>query len=161
MNWVSSGLEKQSTRVQKADLQPDGGESPNQGALGESVIRVNDQQYWLYAAVDPETSIFLHIRLFSAYTTRLTEIFLYELREKHNIDDAEFLVDDANWLQTALQRHGLDFRYERHGNRNSIERIFCEVKRRTPSFSNCFSHAESENAETWLQAFAVWHNATN
>jgi putative transposase len=147
--------------VQKADLQPDGDAAPNQVALDESVIRINDQQYWLYAAVDPETNIFLHIRLFSTYTTGLTEIFLHELREKHDVDDAVFLVDDADWLQTALQRHGLDFRYELHGNRNSIERVFREVKRRTSSFSNCFSHVEPETAETWLQAFAVWHNAAN
>jgi len=147
--------------VQKAELQPDGGESPNQVALDESMIRINDQQYWLYAAVDPETKTFLHIRLFSTYTTGLTEIFLRELREKHNVDDAVFLVDDADWLQTALQRHGLDFRYERHGNRNSVERVFREVKRRTSSFSNCFSHVEPNTAENWLQTFAVWHNATN
>jgi len=31
--------------VQKADLQSDGGEDPNQIALDESVIRINDQQY--------------------------------------------------------------------------------------------------------------------
>jgi putative transposase len=147
--------------VQKADLQPDGGAAPNHVALDESVIRINDQQYWLYAAVDPETNIFLHIRLFSTYTTGLTEIFLHELREKHDVDDAVFLVDDADWLQTALQRHGLDFRYELHGNRNNIERVFRKVKRRASSFSNCFSHVEPETAETWLQAFAVWHNAAN
>ncbi len=147
--------------VQKADLQPDGGQSPNQVALDESVIRINDQQYWLYAAVDPETNVFLHIHLFSTYTTGLTEIFLRELREKHDVDDAVFLVDDADWLQTALQRHSLDFKYKRHGNRNSVERVFRAVKRRTSSFSNCFNHVEPETAETWLQTFAVWHNATN
>jgi hypothetical protein len=35
----------------------------------------------------------------------------------------------------------------RHGNRNAVERIFRELKRRTSSFSNCFSHAEPETAE--------------
>ncbi|PSQ44518.1 IS6 family transposase, partial [Halobacteriales archaeon SW_7_68_16] len=29
------------------------------------------------------------------------------------------------------------------------------------SFSNCFSHVEPETAESWLQTFARWHNATN
>jgi putative transposase len=33
--------------IQKAELQPDGGKAPNQVALAESVIRINDQQYWL------------------------------------------------------------------------------------------------------------------
>ena len=31
--------------VQKADLQPDSGKSPNQIALDETVIRINDQQF--------------------------------------------------------------------------------------------------------------------
>ena len=147
--------------VQKADLQPADGANPNHVALDETVIRVNDEQYWLYAAVDPDTNNFLHIRLFQTYTTALTEIFLRELREKHDVSDAVFLVDGARHLQTALRRSGLRFRYERHGNRNSVERVFREVKRRTSSFSNTFSHVDSETAETWLQSFAVWHNSLN
>jgi transposase-like protein len=147
--------------VQKANLQPADGVSPNHVALDETVIRVNDEQYWLYAAVDPETNKILHIRLFPTYTTALTELFLRELREKHDVSDAVFLVDGAKHLQTALRRSGLRFRYERHGNRNSVERVFREVKRRTSSFSNTFSHVEPETAETWLQSFAVWHNSIN
>jgi transposase-like protein len=69
-----------------------------------------------------------------------------------------FLVDDAQWLKTALDRHGLDCRYERHGNRNAVERLFREIKRRTSSFSNTFSHVEPTTAESWLQALAVWGN---
>jgi len=147
--------------VQKANLQPADGASLNHVALDETVIRVNDEQYWLYAAVDPDTKRVLHIRLFPTYTTALTEIFLRELREKHDVSDAVFLVDGARHLQTALRPSGLRFRYERHGNRNSVERVFREVKRRTSSFSNTFSHVDPETAETWLQSFAVWHNSLN
>jgi putative transposase len=42
----------------------------------------------------------------------------------------------------------------RAGNRNAIERMFRELKRRTSSFSNCFSHVNPETAENWLQSFA-------
>jgi len=147
--------------VQKADLQPESGKSPNQVALDETVIRINDQQFWLYAAADPATNELLHVRLFSTTTTALTEIFLRELRQKHDVETAVFLVDGAKHLQTALQRAGLRFQMRRHGNRNAVERIFRELKRRTSSFSNCFSHAEPETAESWLQTFARWHNATN
>ena len=45
----------------------------------ETVIRINGEQYWLYAAADPQTNDLLHLRLFSATTTALTEIFLREL----------------------------------------------------------------------------------
>jgi putative transposase len=147
--------------VQKADLQPDSGKSPNQIALDETVIRINDQQFWLYAAADPQSNELLHIRLFATTTTTLTEIFLRELRQKHDVETAVFLVDGAQHLQTALQRAGLRFQMSRHGNRNAVERIFRELKRRTSSFSNCFSHVEPETAENWLLSFARWHNATN
>jgi len=147
--------------VQKADLQPEPGQSPNQIALDETVIRINDQQFWLYAAADPQANDLLHVRLFATTTTSLTEIFLRELREKHDVETAVFLVDGAQHLQTALQRAGLRFQMRRHGNRNAVERIFRELKRRTSSFSNCFSHVNPETAESWLQTFARWHNATN
>jgi len=156
------GVERSRTAVHdwvhKTDLQPESGASPNHVALDETVIRVNGQKYWLYAAVDPETNEFLHIRLFSTYTSALTEIFLSELREKHNVESAVFLIDDAKWLQTALDRHGLDCRYELHGNRNAVERLFREVKRRTSSFSNTFRNTEPTTAESWLQALAVCWN---
>jgi len=62
------GVERSRTAVHnwvhKADLQPDGGASPNHVALDETVIRIDDQQYWLYAAIDPETNTFLHILLY-------------------------------------------------------------------------------------------------
>ena len=147
--------------VHKADLQPTSDKTPNQVAIDETVIRVNDQQYWLYAAADPQTNELLHLRLFTATTTALSEIFLRELRQKHEVETAVFLVDGAPHLQAALQRAGLRFQTERHGNRNAVERIFREVKRRTSSFSNCFSHVEPETAENWLQSFARWHNAPN
>jgi len=120
--------------VQKADLQPDAGQTSNHVALDETVIRVNDQQYWLHVAADPATNHLLHVRLFSTTTTALIEIFLQELREKHDVEHAVFLVDGAHHLQTALRRTGLRFQMRRHGNRNAVERIFRELKCRTSSF---------------------------
>ena len=65
--------------VQKADLQPADGRSPNHVAVDETVIRINDQQFWLYAAADPDTNDLLHLRLFATTTTALTRIFLRKL----------------------------------------------------------------------------------
>src|SRR6056297_3136546 len=48
--------------VQKADLQPTEGRSPNHVAVDETVIRINNQQFWLYAAADPDTNDLLHLR---------------------------------------------------------------------------------------------------
>ena len=144
--------------IQKADLQPTEGYDPNYVAVDETVIRVNDQRYWLFAAVDPDTNRLLHVRLFSTRTSALTEMFLAELREKHLVDDAIFLVDGAPWLQAACHHHSLRFQHVTHGNRNAVERVFKELKRRTEAFANHFRHAQPNTAETWLQAFAVCFN---
>ena len=45
-------------------------------ALDETVILIDDQQYWLSAAVNPATIRFLHVRLYSTPNTALTEMFL-------------------------------------------------------------------------------------
>ena len=50
--------------VQKAGLQPNSGKNPNHVAVDKTVIHLNDQRYWLYAAANPEANEFLHVRLF-------------------------------------------------------------------------------------------------
>ena len=104
----------------------------------------------------PDTNQFLHVRLFQTRTTQLTVLFLRELREKQQLTDITFLIDAATHLKAALDRLGLRFRVNRHGNRNSIERVFREVKRRTSSVSNTFSNIRLPTADSWLKAFAVW-----
>ena len=49
--------------VHKAELQPEAGRTPDHVAVNETVIQLNDEQYWLYAAVDPETNELLHTAL--------------------------------------------------------------------------------------------------
>ena len=144
--------------VHKADLQPEDGRAPDHIAVDETVIQLNEETYWLYAAVDPETNELLHTKLEPTTTKVLAHSFLTELSEKHDVSDAVFLVDGSHSLQDACHRHGFDFRYEKHGNRNSDERIFREVNRRTSSFSNTFSNASLTSAESWLQTFAGWWN---
>jgi transposase-like protein len=119
------------------------------------VIRLNDEQYWLYAAVDPETDGLLHTRLETTTNSILAQPFFAELREKHNVYVAVFLIDGPHSLKDACRRHGLDFRYEKHGNRNSIEHVFRNIKNRTTIFSNCFSNTEAESADEWLRSFRL------
>ena len=144
--------------VQKADLQPTDGVNPDHVAVDETVIHLDNEQYWLYAAVDPDTNNLLHTKLEPTRTNAIAHTFFTELQEKHDVDDAVFLVDGATRLNAACSRHGLDFRYEKHGNRNSVERVFREIKRRTTSFSNWFSNAHADTADDWLTSFAFAWN---
>jgi len=81
--------------VHKADLQPKDGQSPDQVAVDETVIQLNDEQYWLYAAVGPQTNKLLHTKLRPTTTKVLAHSFFTELDEKHDVDDAVFLVDGS------------------------------------------------------------------
>jgi transposase-like protein len=144
--------------VHKSDLQPASDQNPNHVAVDETVIRLNDEQYWLYAAVGPKTNEVPYTALEPTTNGVLAQTFVAELRKKHDVDNAVFLIDGSHSLKDACRRHGLDFRYEKHGNRNSVERVFCEIKRRTASFSNCFSNAEADTADDWLRSFAFAWN---
>ena len=61
------GLERVKSTVDswadKPDRQPDGGRSPSRVAVDESVIRLKNEQYRLYAAVNPDTNGLLHTNL--------------------------------------------------------------------------------------------------
>lgn len=144
--------------VHKADLEPVDGRDPEKVALDETVVNIDDERYWLYAAVDPETNVILHVRLYPTRTIVTTKMFLQELSNKHSVEDAEFFVDGAPWLQAGLFELGMHFRHETHGDRNPVERVFQEVKRRTNQFYNTFNNADPETVESWLLAYAwAWN----
>jgi transposase-like protein len=114
------------------------------------VIQLNNEQYWLYAVVDPATNELLHTSLEPTANTVIAQKFLAEVDEKHDVSESVFLVDDSHSLQAACHREGHDFRYEKHGNRNAVERVFCGIKRRTICFSNTFSNASAETVDDWI-----------
>ncbi|MCX2819937.1 IS6 family transposase [Haladaptatus sp. F3-133] len=144
--------------VHKADLQPDDDIAPNQVAVDETVIRLNDDLYWLYMAVDPDTNDVLHTKLQPTRNHYTAKDFTLELIEKHDLDESLFLVDGLPSLHDACRYHSLRFQVTKHGNRNSVERVFREVKRRTNAFSNSFSNAHLRTADDWLKSFSFAWN---
>ncbi|MBP1986893.1 IS6 family transposase [Halolamina salifodinae] len=144
--------------VHKANLQPKEGRNPDHVAVDETVTRLNSKQYWLYTAVDPETNKILHSALEPTRKNGIAQQFFHDLRQKHSVEDAVFLIDGSASLQAAVARHSLDYRYEKHGKRNSVERVFRDIKRRTTAFSNCFSNTDATTADEWLKTFAFAWN---
>lgn len=49
--------------VHKTDIQPESNRNLDHVAVNETVIQLNNEQYWLYAAVDPKTNKLLHTYL--------------------------------------------------------------------------------------------------
>jgi transposase-like protein len=147
-NWVHS-----------AQLQPASSVSADQLAVDEKVIRLHGQQFWLDGAVDPHTNEIVALSLFPTTDHVTTRWFLDDLQQQCRLRDVTILVDGADHLIEVLEEDGYDYRYEPHGDRNGAKRVFCEVERRTSSFANSFSNVALTTAESWLEAFAVYHNS--
>ncbi len=60
------------------------------------MIQLNDKRYWLYAAVDPDPNDIPHTTLEPTRTNVTVDPFFAEFREKHDVDDAIFLVDELS-----------------------------------------------------------------
>jgi len=93
--------------VHKADLQPLSTVSTDQLAVDEKMIRLHGQKFWLYGAIDPHTNEILHLSLYPTATKQTTRWFLSELHRRYQLNDVEFLVDDADYQ--FLPNMAIDF----------------------------------------------------
>lgn len=80
--------------VDKADLQPTDGKTQEYVGVDNTVIRLDDEQYLLYSAVHPDSNDLPHSKFERTKISVIVEGFFAELREKHEVDGAVFLVDD-------------------------------------------------------------------
>jgi transposase-like protein len=124
-------------------------------ALDETVVKIEGVQYWFVVAVEPSTNRILYTGLYSQRNMAMTNMFLEEIDEKHEVRNAEFLIDGAPWLHAGLHELGGHFRQETFGDRNPVERVFQEIKRRTDQFYNHFANAEVETVENWMLGLAL------
>ena len=63
------------------------------------MIQLDEEYYWLYAAVDPESNELPHTALEPTTNNAFARSFFAELREKHDVDDAVFLIDGSHSLK--------------------------------------------------------------
>jgi transposase-like protein len=73
------------------------------------------------------------------------------------------VVDKGPWYPRALQRLGLEYRYERFGMRNRVERFFRYLKERTMVFHHKLSarnHIQGiNNLKQFLNLFTIYYQA--
>jgi len=81
--------------------------------------------------------------------------FLHRLTEKHDVSDAEFLVDAGGYL-TALFRHDLSGQPD-YSERNRFETWFQTVAMRIDRFHS-FWRGSQASARRWLRRFRYHYN---
>ena len=95
-------------------------------------MTIGTEQYWLYAAIDLETTLLFGVRISNRRGTDPAAAFLGQLAEKHNLSDATFLVNGMGYL-TALTRCDLRGHLD-YVNRNLIGKGFQTLAMRIDRF---------------------------
>jgi transposase-like protein len=69
------------------------------------------------------------------------------------------LVDKGPWYRWAFERLGLEYRHERFGMRNRVERFFRYLKERTVVFHHKLSARNHVQGITNLNLFTLYYQA--
>jgi len=70
------------------------------------------------------------------------------------------IVDKSPWYRWALERLGLEYRYERLGLRNTVERFFRYLKEGTRRFYNNINTWRIQSVEDYAKTIAITRNIT-
>jgi len=129
--------------------------SPSRVAVDETAIQVGREQCWVYAAIDVDSKLLLGVRVSRWRGTRPASAFLSELKGRHDLSEAEFLVDDMGYL-TALAQTDLGGHLN-YVTRNLIEKWFQTLTMRVDRFRNTWMGGRA-SAARWLAAFVFYYN---
>jgi len=99
--------------------------------------------------------LILNVALFGRHSTDPAAAFLHGLREKHDLSDAVFLVDQFGY-RTPLARLGLNGRVD-YTDRNLIETWFHALKMLIDRFHNSWIGSRS-SARGWIEQFVHYYN---
>jgi len=125
-------------------------------AVDETKLKLNGEQFYLWAAVDVDTHEVLG---FKASWQRNSIDALLFMREvlKSCRNKPLILADKGPWYPWAFIELGLRFRHMTFGLRNRIEQWFSQMKARTKRFYNNFPNGSSLKS---VQTYIAIHTAT-
>jgi transposase-like protein len=128
-------------------------------AVDETVLKVNGQTCYLWAAIDVDTN-----EILAVYASRGRGIPCAVKFLKMVLRSCDgkpiVVVDRGPWYRWALERLGMTYFHETFGNRNRIERWFRELKERTKRFYNNVNSKTLKSLEELVTAIAIMHNIT-
>ena len=79
---------------------------------------------------------------------------------KRQLNKPLIIVDRGPWYRWALERLGLEYRYQRFGIRNIVERFFGYLKQRTRRFYNNINTWKIQSIEDYAKTIAITRNIT-
>jgi transposase-like protein len=126
-------------------------------AVDETVLKVNGQICYLWAAIDVDTNEIL--ALHASRGRGIPNAIKFLKMVLRSCDGKPIVVVDRGpWYRWALDRLGITYFHETFGNRNKIERWFRELKNRTKRFHNNVNSKNLKIIEDIAMAVAIVHN---
>jgi Transposase and inactivated derivatives len=126
-------------------------------AVDETVLKINGQTCYLWAAIDVDTN-----EILAVYASRgrgIPNAIKFLKMVLRSCDGKPIVVVDRGpWYRWALDRWGMNYFHETFGNRNRIERRFRELKERTKRFYNNVNAKTLKCLEELVTVIATMHN---
>ena len=127
-------------------------------AVDESKLKLRGYLFFIWIARDVKTKEILAVR--ASYTRSSLDAYLLLKDVLMYCENKPIIVvDKGPWYKWALEELGLKYEYKRFGVRNTVERAFGIVKRRTKVFHNSFpTNSTLSSIRVFLESFTAWYN---
>jgi transposase-like protein len=125
-------------------------------AVDETVLKVNGQICYLWAAINVDTNEIL--ALYASRGRGIPNAIEFLRKVLDSCEGKPVIVDRGPWYRWSLERLGMTYFHETFGNRNKIERWFRELKNRTKRFHNNVNSKTLKSIEEIATAVAIVHN---
>ena len=126
-------------------------------AVDETMIKINGEKRFLWAAIDVESREVLAVWITTTRNWWIARDFLLIVLKSCE-GRPVFLVDGGPWYKSAFNSLELHYLHVTFGLRNSVERWFRLVKERTKRFWNNFRGKDWRKVHRFVFLFAFWYN---
>jgi len=131
-------------------------------AVDETKLRVKKSYVYVWSAVDVDSKELLALEA-SYGRSSLNALSFLKKALKMCTNKPLVMVDRGPWYRWAFERLGLEYRCERFGIRNRVERFFRYLKERTVVFHHKMSarnHVQGiTNLKLFLSLFTLYYQA--
>jgi putative transposase len=131
-------------------------------AVDETKLRVKKSYVYVWSAVDVDSKELLALEA-SYGRSCLNALAFLKKALRMCTNKPLVLVDKGPWYRWAFERLGLEYRHERFGMRNRVERFFRYLKERTVVFHHKMSardHVQGiTNLKLFLSLFTLYYQA--
>jgi putative transposase len=132
-------------------------------AVDETKLSVKGVYVYVWSAVDVDSRELLALEA-SYCRSSLNALAFLKKALKMCTNKPLVLVDKGPWYRWAFERLGLEYRHERFGMRNRVERFFRYLKERTMVFHHKLSardHVQGiNNLKLFLSLFTIYYQVT-